>query len=316
MNIVILGWPTITNGDISPECFEGLGSVKCYDVLSEEEACRVVFDAEALLVNRVNITKKIIDSAPHLKYIGSFATGYNNIDIKAAKKRGIAVTNVPGYSTEAVATHTLGFLLALCLQLVKYDAHVKGGSWSFEPGCNCFPFKMAELPGKVLGLYGFGNIGKRVAELAKAFGMEIIYYSRSPHNTEIARRVDFEGLITESDFISLHAPLTPDTANVFGPEAFGKMKPTAYFINTARGGLVDENALADALNRGLIAGAAVDVTVNEPLNSSSPLFTAKNCIFTPHVAWGPIETRERLVRLTFENLKRFIDNDPINIVEE
>lgn len=316
MNIVILGWPTITNGDISPKSFEGLGSVKCYDVLSEEDACRVVFEAEAILVNRVVISEKIIDSAPKLKYIGSFATGYNNIDVRAAKKRGITVTNVPGYSTEAVATHTIGFLLALALQLVKYDAHVKGGDWSFEPGCNCFPFKTFELSGKVLGLYGFGNIGKRVATLAAAFGMEVIYYSRSEHNTEIARRVDFETLVTKSDFISLHAPLTPDTANVFDSEVFNKMKPTAYFINTARGGLVDEKALAYALNKGVIAGAAVDVTANEPLNSSSPLFTAKNCIFTPHVAWGSIETRERLVLLAYENLKRFLDNDPINVVEE
>lgn len=316
MNIVILGWPTITNGDISQESFERLGSVKCFDVLSEGDACRVVLDAEAILVNRVVISEKIIESAPKLKYIGSFATGYNNIDVRAAKKRGITVTNVPGYSTEAVATHTIGFLLALALQLVKYDAHVKGGGWSFEPGCNCFPFKTFELSGKVLGLYGFGNIGKRVATLAAAFGMEVIYYSRSEHNTEIARRVDFETLVTKSDFISLHAPLTPDTANVFDREVFNKMKPTAYFINTARGGLVDEKALAYALNKGVISGAAVDVTANEPLNSSSPLFTAKNCIFTPHVAWGSIETRERLVLLAYENLKRFLDNDPINVVEE
>ena len=316
MNIAILGWPTITNGDIPPDIFGDLGSFECFDVLSEEKACLAVKNAEAILVNRVAITEKIMDAAPNLKYIGSFATGYNNIDIKAANKRGITVTNVPGYSTEAVATHTIGFMLALCLQLTNYDTHVKNGNWSFAPGCNCFPFKMAELPGKVLGLYGFGNIGKRVAELAKAFKMEVIFYSRSRHSSDIARQVDFETLIKTSDFLSLHAPLTAETANVFSASVFEKMKPTAYLINTARGGLVDEEALAFALNNGIIAGAAADVTANEPLCESSPLFRAKNCIFTPHVAWGPIETRERLVRLTYENLERFINNEPINVVEE
>lgn len=315
MNIAVLGWPTITNGDISPECFGDFGSYKCYDVLGEDEICRVVEDAEVILVNRVFITKRVIESAPKLIYIGSFATGYNNIDVAAAKKRGITVTNIPGYSTEAVASHTMGFLLALALQLVKYDAHVKSGGWSFKAGCDCFPYRIEELGGKTLGLFGFGSIGRKVAELSKAFGMDIIYYSRTRKDTNIARYVDFDTLLRCSDFLSLHAPLTNSTANVFNRDAFSKMKPTAYFINTARGGLVDEKALADALENNVISGAAVDVTAAEPLCESSPLFGAKNCIFTPHVAWGAVETRRRLVRLGYENLKKFAENQPINVVE-
>ncbi len=315
MNIVILGWATITNGDISPNKFLELGDLKVYDVLPEEEVCKVVADAEAILVNRVNITKKVILSAPKLKYIGSFATGYNNIDMVTAKERGVTVTNVPGYSTEAVATHAFAFLLALALRLVDYNNHVKAGNWSFAPGADCFPFRTNELRDKTLGIFGFGSIGKRVAELANAFGMKVIFYSRKTYDVPFAKQVDFDTLLKESDFLSLHAPLTTETNKRFGAEEFGKMKPTAYFINTARGGLMDEDALAYALDNGIIAGAATDVTTKEPLDTNSALFSAKNCIFTPHVAWGPTETRNRLITLGYENLESFIKGNPLNVVE-
>lgn len=316
MNIVILGWPTVSNGDIPPEIFRGLGSYECYDVLNEEGLCGVVKNADAILLNRVTITAKVMDSAPRLKYIGLLATGYNNVDIDAARKRGIAVTNIPGYSTNAVATHTMGFIMALALSLVKYNDHVKNGGWSFAPGCDCFPFKMQELEGKTLGLFGFGNIAQRVAKMARVFGMRVIYYSRTPKTFEGATQVNFDTLLAESDFLSLHAPLTPETENTFDTEAFLKMKPTAYFINTARGGIVNEPALAEALNKGVIAGAAVDVTAKEPLTEESPLFGAKNCIYTPHVAWGAYETRQRLINLAYDNLKSFCDGRPINVVNE
>lgn len=316
MNIIILGWSTVSNGDISPKRFKKLGNLKVYDVLSEEEICKAAEDAEAILVNRVSITEKIINSAEKLKYIGSFATGYNNIDMQKAKEKGITVTNVPGYSTEAVATHTFGLLLALCLNIINYDKYVKSGGWSFESGVDCFPFTMAELGGKTLGIFGFGNIGKRVAELGSAFGMNVIFYSRSKKQTNIGKQVDFDTLLAESDFLTLHAPLNSQTDKILNKSAFEKMKKGACLINTARGGLVDENALADALNSGHIGGAALDVVTNEPLQSRSPLFTAKNCIFTPHVAWGPKETRERLISIGYENLKSFISNKPINVVEE
>ena len=316
MHIVVLGWPTVSNGDISAEIFGGLGSYECYDVLDEEGLCGVVKNADAILLNRVTITAKVMDSAPNLKYIGLLATGYNNVDIDAARKKGITVTNIPGYSTDAVATHTMGFILALALSLVKYNDHVKNGGWSFDSGCDCFPFKIQELEGKTLGLFGFGNIAQRVAKMARIFGMRVIYYSRTPKNFEGATQVDFETLLKESDFLSLHAPLTPETQNTFDAKAFSKMKPTAYFINTARGGIVDEPALAEALNKGIIAGAAVDVTANEPLTESSPLFGAKNCIYTPHVAWGAYETRQRLINLAYENLKSFCDGQPINVVNK
>ncbi len=316
MNIVILGWPTVSNGDISPEIFRGLGSYECYDVLNEEGLCGVVKKADAILLNRVNITAKVMDSAPNLKYIGLLATGYNNVDVEAASKRGITVTNIPGYSTNAVATHTMGFIMALALSLVKYNDHVKNGGWSFAPGCDCFPFKMQELEGKTLGLFGFGNIAQRVAQMAQVFGMRVIYYSRTPKAYEGALQVDFDTLLKESDFLSLHAPLTNQTEKTFNKEAFSKMKPTSYFINTARGGIVDEPALAEALNENIIAGAAVDVTANEPLTESYPLFSAKNCIYTPHVAWGAYETRQRLINLAYDNLKGFCDGKPINVVSK
>lgn len=316
MNIVVLGWPTVSNGDISPEIFGRLGSFECYDVLDEKGLCGVVKNADAILLNRVTITAKVMDSAPNLKYIGLLATGYNNVDVEAAGKRGITVTNIPGYSTNAVATHTMGFILALALSLVKYNDHVKNGGWSFDPGCDCFPFKMQELEGKTLGLFGFGNIAQRVAQMAAVFGMRVVYYSRTPKAFEGAIQVDFDALLAESDFLSLHAPLTPETENTFDKEAFSKMKPTAYFINTARGGIVNEPALAEALNKGVIAGAAVDVTVKEPLTEESPLFGAKNCIYTPHVAWGAYETRQRLINLAYDNLECFLTGKPINVVNK
>lgn len=315
MNIVILGWSTLTNGDISPERFKNLGNLKVYDVLPEDEVCRVAADANAILLNRVVITKKIIDAVPDLKYIGSFATGYNNIDVAYAKQKGIKVTNVPGYSTNAVATHTFAFLLALCLNIVKYNDHVKNGGWSYAPGANCFPFKTEELEGKTLGIFGFGNIGKRVAQIAKAFNMNVVFYSKSRHNSNIATQVDFDTLLKMSDFLSLHAPLSDETYKIIDENALSKMKETAYLINTSRGGLVDENALANALNCGKISGAAIDVAANEPLDNTSPLFTAANCIYTPHVAWGPLETRQRLIDLGYENLEKFIMGNPINLVE-
>ncbi len=315
MNVVILGWSTITNGDISADYFKKFGDLKVYDVLPEDKVCEVVRDAEAILVNRVNISRKVILSAKNLQYIGSFATGYNNIDMATAREKGVTVTNVPGYSTEAVATHTFAFLLALCLRLVDYDNHVKSGGWSFAPGADCFPFETHELSGKTLGIFGFGNIGKRVAELASAFGMRVIFYSRKKYESQYATQVDFENLLKESDFLTLHAPLTDETSKMFGEKEFAKMKKTAYFINTARGGLVDEDALANALNDGIIAGAATDVTTKEPIEKASLLFKAKNCIFTPHVAWGPVETRNRLVTLGAKNLECFINKKPINVVE-
>lgn len=315
MNIVILGWSTVSNGDISAECFKELGSLQCFDVLPEAEACKAVANAEVILVNRVVITEKIIKAAPNLKYIGSLATGYNNIDIVAARKRGVTVTNIPNYSTEAVATHTMGFILALCLNLVKYNSHVQNGGWSFAPGINCFPFVSYELRGKTLGIFGFGNIGRKVAELGKAFGMDVIFYSRKKYDVDFATQVDFDTLLSRSDFLTLHAPLTEETNKIFDREALSKMKPTAYFINTARGGLVDEDALANALNEGGLSGAAIDVTTKEPIEKTSPLFGAKNCIFTPHVAWGAIETRQRLIDRSYSNLKSFINNSPINVVE-
>ena len=316
MKIVLLGYNTVTNGDVDYTIYKDLGDFKYYNILTENEICKAVEDADAILVNRSIISEKVISSAKKLKYVGSLATGYNNIDIAAAKKCGVTVTNVPEYSTEAVASQTVGFILALCLQLVTYNEHVANGGWRFDNDSDCFPFKTYELKGKMLGIFGFGNIGKRVAEIANCLGMKVIFCSKSHHTSNIAEEVDFDTLLKKSDFLTIHAPLNAQTKGVFNKSAFEKMKPSAYLINTARGSLCVEKDLRDALENKIIAGAAIDVVANEPLEDNGVMFGAPNCIITPHVAWGAIETRKRLAEIAYDNLKSFIEGNPKNVVEE
>lgn len=315
MKIVILDADTITNGDVSLAPITALGETVQYNLLPAEKVADAAKDAEILICNKAEITAKVMDACPHLKMVGLFATGYNNIDVKAASERGITVCNVPSYSTHAVAQHTFSLLLALCGSIPDYNSSVHQGDWVRSKQFTYFKFPQQLLMGKTLGIFGFGEIGRRVAEIGRALGMEILVHTRTPEKYPAETYVSKEDLFRLSDVLTVHCPLTPATAKVVNKETLSLMKPTAFFINTARGGVMDEQAVADALNNGQIAGAGIDVLTHEPMLPDNPLLSAKNCILTPHIAWAPPETRRDLVDRVAENIRKFQLGDPINTVK-
>ncbi len=316
MKIAVLDTCTITKGDVALDEISALGEVSYYDDIEMSEVSEKIGDADAIICNKAEIGREIMEKCPKLKYIGLFATGYNNIDIVEAKKRGIAVANVPGYSTHAVAQLTMSMILALSGSLVDYANSTRGGGWIKSPTFSYFPFPMFELRGKTLGVFGYGDIGREVAQLGKAFGMEVIVSTRTPSKCTEFKTVSRDELFEKSDFLTLHAPLNDDTKLMVNEKTLSLMKRSAYLINTSRGGAVDEEALARALNEEKIAGAGIDVLTVEPMRADNPLRTAKNCIMTPHVAWAPIETRRRLITLVAENLECFMKGKPKNIVNK
>ena len=313
MKIIVLDKCTVTKGDVDLSPLEAFGEVEYYDLLPKEDIKRVLKNADAVICNKAKIDREIIE-ASSLKFIGVFATGYNNIDTEAAKEKGAVVCNVPGYSTDSVAQHTVALLLELAGNASSYARSVAKGDWKRSKQFSYFFAPITELKGKTLGIYGLGTIGKAVARVALAFGMKVIAYSRTPKNFEDVEDVSKERLFRESDFLSFHCPLNSESALAVNKESLAMMKPTAFIINTARGGIVDEIALADALEKGIIAGAALDVLTEEPMAENCPLFGAKNCIITPHVAWAAYETRVRLVDLVAKNLDAFKKGSPINVV--
>ena len=313
MKIIILDKCTVTNGDVDLSPLERFGEVEYYDLLPKEEIKRVLVGADAVVCNKAKIDCEIIEAST-LKFIGVFATGYNNIDVAAATEHGIVVCNVPGYSTDSVAQLTISLLLELAGNASAYARSVAAGDWKRSKQFSYFFAPITEVRGKTLGIYGLGTIGKAVAKIALAFGMKVIAYSRTPKNVEGITDVDKETLFRESDFLSFHCPLNPDSALAVNKETLALMKPTAFLINTARGGVVDEVALAEALENEKIAGAALDVLTDEPMSDTCPLFGAKNCIITPHIAWAALETRVRLIDLVAKNLEAFAKGEPINKV--
>ncbi len=314
MKIVILDYNTVTNGDVSLAPIESLGETKSYDLVPQSEVIKTIGDADAVICNKANISREVIDACPNLKYVGLFATGYNNIDIDAARERGISVANVPGYSTDAVAQHTFSMLLSLAGSLGEYNKSSHAGDWIASKTFSYFPFPISEVAGKTLGIFGYGSIGRAVADIGRAFKMNVIVHTRTRPKDEDVKVVSLSELFSESDYLTLHAPLTKETERVVCAETLSLMKKSAYLINTSRGGVIDEDALAEALNRGDIAGAGLDVLTVEPMLAGNPLLTAKNCIITPHIGWAAIETRKRLILCVAENLKAFIEGNPINIV--
>ena len=313
MKIIILDKCTVTNGDVDLSPLERFGEVEYYDLLPKEEIKRVLVGADAVVCNKAKIDREIIEAST-LKFIGVFATGYNNIDVAAATEHGIVVCNVPGYSTDSVAQLTISLLLELAGNASAYARSVAAGDWKRSKQFSYFFAPITEVRGKTLGIYGLGTIGKAVAKIALAFGMKVIAYSRTPKNVEGITDVDKETLFRESDFLSFHCPLNPDSALAVNKDSLALMKPTAFLINTARGGVVDEVALAEALENEKIAGAALDVLTDEPMSDTCPLFGAKNCIITPHIAWAALETRVRLIDLVAKNLEAFAKGEPINKV--
>lgn len=317
MKIVILDGNALNPGDLSYDCIRQFGDVTLYEqTKTEAQTIERIGDSEIVLVNKVPITERILAACPSIKLICVQATGYNIVDCDACAKRGIPVTNVPTYGTAAVAQFTLALILEMCHRIGLHNHSVHQGDWiNSENFCYWLTPQM-ELAGKTLGILGFGRIGRAVGQLAKAFGMKVIAYNRSEceEGRQIGEYVDLETLFRESDILSLHCPLFPETEKIINAENIAKMKDGAMLVNTARGGLVDEQALADALNAGKLRYAAVDVVSQEPMKADNPLLTTRKCIITPHIAWAPVESRQRLLDCVVENIRAFLNGKPQNVV--
>ncbi len=314
MQIVVLDQCTLTVGDMDFSPIDALGSVRYHDIIPPQQLADVIDDADVVLLNKAVITREILNTCKNLKYIGIFATGYNNIDLEAAREKGVYVANVPGYSTDSVAQHVFALLLSLAGSIGRYDTSVHNGDWVRSLAFSYFPYPITEIAGKTLGIFGFGAIGQAVAKIGTAFGMDVLISTRTPKPGFPYAFTDAETLFSRSDFLTFHCPLTEQTKGLVCARTLDLMKPTACLINTARGGLVVERELADALNAGRIAGAGLDVLTVEPMRSDNPLLTAKNCIITPHTAWASHEARDRLIGRVAENLRAWQTGKPQNIV--
>ena len=319
MKLVILERDTYGN-DIDFDALEALvDEVVAYPVTAQEDVARCVQDADFVLVNKLLMQKSSLSGAKNLKLLLEGATGYNNIDLDYVRSRGLAAANVAGYSVQIVPQHTFALYLSLSEHIAHFDHYVKSGAYSRSGVFSHFMPSFTELEGKTWGIVGLGNIGKRVARIAEAFGCRVIYYSTSGRNNNPDyAQVDFDTLLKESDVVSIHAPLNTDTKGLFNAAAFAKMKPSAVLINVGRGPIVDEPALVDALNNGQIAGAGLDVMETEPLPADSPLFNVKDpdkLLMTPHMAWASVEARQRLVNEVALNLKAFLRGERRNRVD-
>ena len=315
MKIVVLDGFTLNPGDLSWDELKSLGDCEIYDRTPPEEVVKRAADAEIVLTNKAPVTRESILALPRLKYIGVLATGYNIVDTAAARERDILVTNVPTYGTRSVAQHTFALLLELTQHAGHHAQTVRDGRWTKSSDFCYWDFPLVELDGLTMGIVGYGRIGKAVAELAAAFGMKVLATSATPkHAPANIQFTDLATLFRQSDVISLHCPLTPQTKNLLNKERLGLMKPTAFLLNTSRGALIDEQALADALNSGRIAGAAVDVLSVEPPPAENPLLRAKNCLVTPHIAWATRAARARLMQIAIANVRAFIAGEPENVV--
>lgn len=316
MKIVITDGNAVNPGDLSWDFLNKYGQVVVYPRTPAELAEERLRDADIILINKTPITAALLDACPSIKLICVLATGYNVVDCEAAAQRGIPVCNVPDYSTNAVAQFTFSLLLELCNGVGHHSAQVHEGAWCRCPDFCFWNTPQVELAGKTIGIIGFGRIGRAVGRIARAFGMEVLAYNRSrcPEGEAIGTYVDLDTLLRRSDVISLHCPLTPQTEGMIGAEALARMKDGAILLNTARGPLLDETAVAAALHDGKLRGAAMDVVCCEPILESNPLLTAPNCIITPHMAWAPIESRRRILDCTVRSIEGFLAGKPVNTV--
>ncbi len=315
MKIVILDAYAANPGDLSWDEFAALGELTVYDRTAQEDAAARIGDAEVVFINKVRLTDEIFAACPNLKLVSILATGYNIVDLAAAKRRGITVCNVPGYSTRAVVQMTFALLLEICQQVGLHSGAVHTGRWQT---CSDFCFwdrPLIELDGKTMGIVGYGAIGSAVGTVAQALGMKLLVTARHEKPVpEGARFVSLPELLAQSDVVSLHCPQTAENARMIDAGALAQMKDGAILINTARGGLLDEQAVADALRSGKLLAAGMDVVSAEPIRADNPLLTAPNCFLTPHIAWAPLETRRRLQAISAENLRAFLAGKPQNVV--
>lgn len=316
VRIVMLEEKTVSQGDVSLKAFDSLGQVRSYPLTPGEKLAEYVGDAHAAICNKSVFTADVMEKCPDLKYIGLCATGYNNIDLEAASRLGITVTNVPDYSSRAVAQQVFSYVLHFASRTADYSEDVHNGGWIRSETFSYFDIPTFELAGLTMGIVGLGSIGIITAGIAQAFGMRVIACTRTPKSIPGVELVTKEELFAQSDFISMHCPLTADTRKMVNRELLALCRKTAYFINTSRGDTVDEEALANALKSGIIAGAGIDVISKEPMEPSNPLLLAPNCLITPHVAWAPVQTRERLIAIAAGNLKSFLEGTPVNVVNK
>lgn len=336
MKIVILDWKTMTmNNDISPDCFKSLGEVSCYDYTPNELAAERIADAEAVLCNKVLITDEVMKKCPNLKYIGLFATGYNNIDIDFAAENGIVVCNageystmavaqppamksfIPlnrEYSTMAVAQQVFAYILHHYNKISRYDDAVKNGEWIGSESFSYFPYATDELLGKTLSVVGYGSIGRAVAKIGSAFGMNVLVNTRTAPQSCPYTVTDLQAAVKQADVLTFHCPLTEATKGLVSKELVSQMKKSAILINTSRGAVVNETDLADALKNYKISAAYLDVLENEPMRADTPLKALENCIITPHIAWAAYETRKRLLEIVYDNLDGFLKGSIRNSV--
>ncbi len=316
MKIVVLDGHTLNPGDLSWSGFEELGEVVVYERSNPEEVEARSKDCDALITNKAIVSEKTIQGASSLKYIGVLATGVNIVDTEAAARQGVPVCNVVGYGPESVAQMVFAHILNFTHRLAEHAQDAQSGGWAKCPDFCYWKHPLLEISGLTLGIVGLGEIGSAVARIGRGFGLNVIAYTRNPDRPEPegVAWVGLDELFSRSDFISLHCPLTPDTQNLVDADRIDSMKPNAFIVNTGRGPLVDEKALAAALNSGRIAGAGLDVLSSEPPSSDNPLLSAKNCAVTPHIAWATKAARARLMKMSVENLKSFIEGKTINRV--
>ena len=318
MKIVNLDGYTVNPGDLSWESIESLGDYTVYDRTDESQILERAKGAEILIINKTVVSNDMLDClAPELKFIALQSTGYNVVDVKYARSIGITVSNIPSYSSDAVAQLVFALILQITNKVTLHSDAVMNGEWCSCPDFCFWKAPLTELTGKTIGIIGFGTIGRRVAEIAEAFRMNILAYSPRPKDKGSLKSIEFvdlDTLLSSSEIITCHCPLTAETAGIINNNTISKMKKSAVFINTSRGSVVDEKALADALNEGRIAGAGLDVLDREPARSDNPLLKAKNCFITPHIAWAARETRGRLMNILYENIEAYINNTPQNVV--
>ena len=319
MKMVILDGYTENPGDLSWSELEKLGELTVYDRTSltdEEEIAARIDNADILLTNKTPVSAAALDKNPGVKYISVLATGYNIVDVEAARARGIPVSNVPAYGTAAVAQFAIAMLLEICHHVAHHSETVHAGRWEQSPDWCYWDYPLIELQGKTMGIIGFGRIGQQTGRIAKAMGMNILATGSRPTDSgrEIAEYVELDELLARSDVIALHCPLFPSTQGIISRENIAKMKDGVIIINNSRGQMVVEQDLADALNSGKVAAAGLDVVSTEPIRGDNPLLKAKNCILTPHISWAPKESRQRIMDCTVDNVRAYLAGQPINVV--
>ena len=314
MQIVVLDGYCVNPGDVDWSPLKALGTLSVYDRTHPDMVAQRLRGAKVAFVNKVKLNREVLFGARQLEFIGVLATGYDVIDLAAAKERGITVTNVPAYSTEAVAQHTIALLLSLCSHAEYHAALVRQGAWTAQPDFSWWQIAPVLLAGKTIGVIGCGRIGTRVAKIADALGMRVLGTNPTQREGFPGKYVDLETLLRESDVVTLHCPAKAETVGLMNRETIGKMKDGAILLNTARGSLVSEADVTAALASGKLSGYGADVASEEPINRRNPLLKAKNCILTSHYAWSPIQMRQKIIDVSADNLQAFLDGKPKNVV--